>query len=217
MCLVQPKTYPATHDTIRRARSVMLVPTGNRRRQLLFLPGHVVKLAIGRRERDAAVREADHASTAAAHPFWSDLALAPDRVPFLGMAMRRHGGVRLEDYADINRLLGARLTRACDWSDRQPMSFFLWRAAHTGPYLSGSPRHLDGLMLPMTSMHGDLHMFNFVRTETGFGLLDWVVVDPPARSSTISSISSSPMCSATPGRTIMPFWLSCGRMRQPSP
>ncbi len=156
----------------------MLIPMGTWRRQLVFLPGLVLKLVIGARHRRAVEREACRAREAAGHGFWSDLALPPHRLPPIGMAMRRHGAVRLGDYGEINRMLLDRLDRARDWHEWRSVDAMIRAAPHTGGHLPAEAPALVGARLPMTSMHGDLHMFNFVRRREDFGLLDWEWYDP---------------------------------------
>lgn len=156
----------------------MLIPMGTWRRQLVFLPGLVLKLVIGSRHRQAMEREAAHAREAAGHGFWSDLALPPHRLPPIGVAMRRHGSVRLEDYRGLNRMLLERLDQARDWHEWRPVDAMIREATHTGRHLPANAPALRDARLPMTSMHGDLHMFNFVRRDRDFGLLDWEWYDP---------------------------------------
>lgn len=175
---MQPLRYPASHTVISRQRPVMLIPLGTWRRQLLFVPGLVLKLVVGRRLRRAAEREAVFAHQAAGHGFWSDLALPPRRVPLIGMAMRRHGSVRLEDYKALDRLLLERLERARHWPEWQPVADLVRANPHTGGHLPRRVPRLEDARLPVTSMHGDLHMFNFVRRGGGFGLLDWEFFNP---------------------------------------
>lgn len=145
-------------------------------RQLWFLPFVVLKLA---RDHHAELlgRERANARAAAHSPFWSDLAVTSVSIGSRALLSRRYAPVSLEDYDAIADLMEERLELAA----RRPRgpALDLVRRASTLQSLPDALRRpavaaLRALELPVTGMHGDLHMFNFCRDGLDrFVLLDW--------------------------------------------
>ena len=91
------------------------------------------------------------------------------------MIRRRYRPVELEEFAAIAALVDARLEAAMAYP-QQPMlkgleerSLFAQIADEARV---GLQARLTG-WIPATSMHGDLHFFNFVAKGDGYHLLDW--------------------------------------------
>lgn len=146
------------------------------RRQLLFLPGVVLKLGLDASERRTLAVEAAHSAAAARDPFWAGLPAAPVNI-FAGFVGRRFRPVGPGDFPAVARLVEDRLGETAGATQR-PIRADL---AHCAPALAlldaadraRLERLLDAETLPVTSMHGDLHFFNFVRTGAGFRIIDW--------------------------------------------
>jgi hypothetical protein len=144
-------------------------------RQLFFLPSAVVKLGFSRPERLALLAEARGSVAAARHPFWARLAVRTFGLGGAGFFSRRFDAVRLADFDAVARLVEQRL-EDCGAHAAQPM------AGHLVGRLEGLFERqdrerlaavMDGHQLPRSSMHGDLHFFNFVRAGDGFRVIDW--------------------------------------------
>lgn len=156
-------------------RPVYRVTNRNGRRQLVFLPAVVLKFARGRTHRDLIRKEAAASAAACAHPFWQNLATPALRLGPLGMVRRRYRPVALEAFDAVSAVVDAQLEAAMAYP-RQPMSAGLEeRALFAALSIATRTRLRKGLRdaVPATSMHGDLHFFNFVRGRDGYRLLDW--------------------------------------------
>ena len=150
--------------------------TKNRgRRQLFFLPAAVLKLGFDEPERRALGGEARGSAAAARHPFWGRLPVRVFGLAGTGFVSRRFRPVRLDDFDAVARVVEERL-EACHVYPSQPI------AAQLGGRLAGVlglddrdrlTQAVDGFRLPQSSMHGDLHFFNFVRAGDGFRVIDW--------------------------------------------
>ena len=151
------------------------------RRQLVFCPGLFFKIGRTGPERAMVARECAAARAVAAHPFWKDVPARVYRIPSLGFVARRGRPAAPDDFDAlvelVETLFGAALA---------------YPAADTVDSLRGRPLfgHLDrrersalvaaasGLRLPRTSMHGDVHVFNFVFVGSRPRLVDWEFFDP---------------------------------------
>ncbi len=146
------------------------------RRQMFFVPSLVLKIARGHHGA-LLLREARNAVAAGRNPFWSDLAVRSFRVGPHATVSRRHGQVQPADHDAIADLVERRFAAALGLP-RGP-ALALVRGNDVFDALAPEARRraeaaLLPLALPVTGMHGDLHVFNFCRTSAaGFGLLDW--------------------------------------------
>lgn len=173
---IGPVHVPPYTERIREKYFTSLGRRGGRRR-LYFLPGAVLKLGTNATERGILAAESDRTAAAARHPFWSGL---PARVlPVLRTVnvARRYELVTPDDFPAVWRLLDRRLEACADLPPR-PMIADVERSepavSQLGP--SDLARLADLLgpeALPLSSMHGDLHFFNFVRSGRSFRIIDW--------------------------------------------
>lgn len=171
-----PAHVPPYTARIRAKYFTSLTRRGGRR-HLYFLPGAVLKLGANGTERRRLVAESNHTAAAARHPFWSGL---PARLlPILGTIIvgRRYELVTREDFAAVSRLLDRRLQACADLPPR-PMIDDVERSEPAVGQLDPSEQARLGELLapealPSTSMHGDLHFFNFVRSGGSFRIIDW--------------------------------------------
>jgi hypothetical protein len=154
----------------------------NGRRQLLFLPGVVLKLGLDAPERRKLAIEAERCAAAARLPFWTGLPVRAVTIPGSGFVGRRFRAARPDDLDAVSRVVEDRLD-SCARLPRRPMLEDLAHCASVLARLDGAERArlerlFDGQALPETSMHGDLHLFNFVRSDAGFRIIDWEHFDP---------------------------------------
>ncbi len=146
------------------------------RRLMLFMPLIVLKTARGH-HAEMLRREAENAKAAARNPFWSDVAVTSLRIGRSTAISRRHAQVQLADFAEIAAWVERRLDAAL--AARRGPAVGLIADNPVFAALSPSAQQrvraaLRGLEVPITGMHGDMHMFNFCRVSRGgFGLLDW--------------------------------------------
>jgi hypothetical protein len=145
------------------------------RRLLLFLPAAVLKVAFSAPERQLLGAEARGSAAAMRHPFWGRLAVRVFALAGAGFVSRRFGAVRLEDFDAVAHIVDDRL-RACQAHPPHPIARQL--AGRLAGVLDPTDRDrlaeaVDGFKLPRSSMHGDLHFFNFVRAGDGFRVIDW--------------------------------------------
>lgn len=150
------------------------------RRQLIYGPGLFFKIGRTDSERQLIVREAAAAQAAARHPFWKGLPATVYRVLHHGLVERRGRPATPEDFEPLADLVETRLDAAL--------------AHPASEVLEGMERrplfdHLDGderralvaaagdLRMPRTSMHGDVHVFNFVFVGDTPRLVDWEFFD----------------------------------------
>ena len=150
-------------------------------RQLIFAPYLVVKVGMNPAEQRRLACEAAASQAAAAHPFWQGGALRAWRLWGVGLAARRGRPARLDDYDRVRAFVDRRLELAGRYP-RAAIAALLARA----PLHARLSRERRAAMLtvagdgalPMTSMHGDLHLFNFATLDDGLRLLDWEHFEP---------------------------------------
>ena len=150
------------------------------RRQLFFLPGFVVKVPMTLGGGRVMRSEVDRSQAASRHPLWRDTVLEAWSLAGLGTISRRCAPVRLEDHGAIASLLEAKLERALGFRTapvpRLLEQSTLWQALPREERRRLALR-LRGARLPRSSMHGDVHLFNFVREAGDYRLLDWECFD----------------------------------------
>jgi hypothetical protein len=150
-------------------------------RQILFLPGAVVKLGLSAAERRLLAAEVGATAAAARHPFWRALPLRSHNLPGAGVINRRLGSVELADFAAVSGLIEERLEASRDYR-RQSMRRQVRTQAALG-LLGAEDRdayasEIGDETVPESSAHGDLHFWNFVRADDGYRLIDWEAFDP---------------------------------------
>jgi hypothetical protein len=146
-------------------------------RQLFFVPGAVLKVGLNATERRLLAEEWERTSEAARHPFWAGLPATSVPVLGAGFVGWRYRQARLDDFPEIKRLIEQRL-EACRPLPRRPMADAIERASPAVGELGADDRArladlLAEFTVPVSSMHGDLHFFNFVRSDDGFRVIDW--------------------------------------------
>ena len=150
-------------------------------RQLIFAPYLVVKVGMNPAEQRRLACEAAASQAAAAHPFWQGGALRAWRLWGVGLAARRGRPARLDDYDRVRAFVDRRLELAGRYP-RAAIAALLARAplhARLSRERRAALRAVAGDgALPMTSMHGDLHLFNFATLDDGLRLLDWEHFEP---------------------------------------
>lgn len=152
------------------------------RRQILFLPMAVLKLATTPEEQQLSRREAAGNAGARRHPFWRGLLVRVARIPQVGLATRRcRPAESVGDLRLISATMEARLAAAATFRAAPALGGLMRRNALDllCPDLRAQlVTRLAGLRLPRTSMHGDLHASNFVRVGAGVRIIDWEHFDP---------------------------------------
>lgn len=146
------------------------------RRQLVFLPFGVLKIGRTDLERGLLDAEARGSRAAARHPFWAGVCVRTTRIGRAGLLMRRFRSVTDDDFPAAAHFAAQRLEDSLAYP-RQPVLPGLERrpvlAALDSTRRDHLRRRLGDLRLPVTSMHGDFHLHNFVRGAGGFCLIDW--------------------------------------------
>jgi hypothetical protein len=145
-------------------------------RQLVFIPAVVLKIGMARREQHRLALEAQQSQQAAQHPFWKGEALRSWRIWGVGNASRRLRPARVGDYDRVRAFVDQRLKRSVDF-DRVSMSSLVaanpLHAQLDTARRVALDRALADNCLPRTSMHGDLHLFNFAIAEDQLFVFDW--------------------------------------------
>jgi hypothetical protein len=143
---------------------------------MLFGPGFVLTLGRGRDGRRLLAPELAGSRQARRHPFWRCAAAPILPLPGLGFARRRYRPADPDDLPAIVAMLEERLAAAARWA-RVP-AIRTVRARDVCGWLSPAERAtveatLARTALPITAMHGDLHLLNCVFGPGGPRLIDW--------------------------------------------
>jgi hypothetical protein len=125
-------------------------------------------------------REAAAAQVAARHPFWMDLPVRPYRVLEHGLVQRRGRPATTDDFDWLVEIVETRFesalaypaTDALEDIERRPLLDHLDEDERRA--LSAA---IGKLQMPRTSMHGDVHVFNFVFVGDAPRLVDWEFFD----------------------------------------
>lgn len=173
---------------VRDGSHVQIVPQGKfgrlkrrrGRRQLIYAPGLFLKIGRTDSERQMIAREAGAAQAAARHAFWEDLPIKAYRILHHGVVERRGRPATTEDFDPLVDVVESHLesalayppTDAIEGIERRPLFDRLDEDERRG--LSSATRSLQ---LPRTSMHGDVHVFNFVFVGDAPRLVDWEFFD----------------------------------------
>lgn len=152
------------------------------RRQLVFLPGGVLKVGRTPFERALLDAEVRGSQAAARHPFWAGAGVRALKLGRAQLFMRRFRSVTDDDFPAAADFTARRLEASLGYP-RQPVLAGLERRPVFGRISPDGRdrlrRALAGTRLPATSMHGDFHLHNFVHgTGDGFRLIDWEHFDP---------------------------------------
>jgi hypothetical protein len=170
-----PQVAPPRRLRRRRFSLVYRIVKMGGKRKVLFLPFFVLKAAAGAQVQHLQ-REIENAQAAASTAFWSELVVRPRRINRRTMAMRRCANIAPEDYGAVSDAVEDRLAVAAGYERGTASALIAGRRI-----LDVLPRDervdvlaaLRGVMLPLTPMHGDMHMFNFCKRSAGFALVDW--------------------------------------------
>jgi hypothetical protein len=150
-------------------------------RQLIFMPGLFFKIGRNVVERSNIERECNSLQRAAKHRFWRPLLSRVFRIPIHGFVGRRLRPATPDDFdrlvETVESLLEASLsypaTDAYEGVERRPLFQHLSTAEQ-----KALGKLLSQLQLPETSMHCDVHVFNFVFAGETPRLVDWEFFDP---------------------------------------
>jgi hypothetical protein len=166
----------ALHQRPMGARPYFRLRLRQGRRHLVFLPGTVLKLALNPSERHLLRAESRATTAAARHPFWRQLAVRAYYFAGVGVATWRFRPVQLADFDAVAATVEDRLEASRGFAAR-PMQRDMAARPVLG-LLDAADRHrldalIEGCELPESSMHGDLHFYNFVGADDGYRLIDW--------------------------------------------
>ena len=169
---------PAHHDPEKFAARFTLLRRKKGNRLILATPFLFAKHARSPVERRSLSTEVANARAAGKMMFWSDIALGLRRIwPSFALSARMRPAT-LEDHAALAHLNDRLLQRAVA-CPAVPMHDFiapLRAMAHVAPEACREEmlREVAPYSLPRTGMHGDFHLYNFVRRRRGGYLLtDW--------------------------------------------
>lgn len=150
-------------------------------RWLYFVPGLVVKIATTETERAALRNERTQAAAAARTRFWAGDAIANRMLTRSILVTGRHSNTTPSDLHLLTDFVEARLEAAAGYPMRPALDYL--RGDHL--YDAAPEEHrrliaerLDGQRLPQTSMHGDFHFMNLVRSRGRVRVIDWEFFDP---------------------------------------
>lgn len=157
-------------------RPIYRAKNRNGQRQLIFLPALVLKFARGQNHQALLQEEAQANRLACVHPFWRDLAAPALRLGRFGILRQRYRAVQLEEFDAVAAIVEDRLHAALAYPRRTMLADLTSRGLFAS--LSHDRRVRLAAVLfqeqvPATSMHGDLHFFNFVAKRGDYRLLDW--------------------------------------------
>jgi hypothetical protein len=149
-------------------------------RQLIYGPGLFFKIGRTDTERRMIAREAAAAQAAARHPFWKELPVRAYRLLDHGFVQRRGRPATTDDFDSLVEIVEARFeaaraypaTDALEGIERRPLFGHLDKDERRA--LGAA---IGKLQLPRTSMHGDVHVFNFVFFGDAPRLVDWEFFD----------------------------------------
>lgn len=189
MTFIAEPTAPLMIRPIRDGSHVQTVPQGTfgrikkkrGARQLIFMPGLFFK--IGRNGVEMSNIEQERASlrNAARFRFWRPLLTRVFRIPACGFVARRLRPATPDDFdrlvETVETLFDASLrypeADMVDGVEERPLFRHL-----TSEERAALAARLRRLRLPKTSMHGDVHVFNFVFAGQSPRLVDWEFFDP---------------------------------------
>jgi hypothetical protein len=145
------------------------------------LPGIILKIGRSALTRRTVAREHALARAARKSPFWGDIAVAGARIPALGKIQRHLRVLDGRDLASVSLLVEERLGRALTFP-RQPLMPLIERRPVFGqldaPTRTRLTSLLQGLEVPRTGSHGDMHLWNHLGDGEGYRLIDWEHFDP---------------------------------------
>jgi hypothetical protein len=149
-------------------------------RQIIFTPGLFFKIGRNVAETDLIERERVAIQKAARYPFWAPFAGRVFRIPSCGFVGRRLRPATPDDFdrlvATVEGLFDSALAYpaidAIEGVERRPLFRHLTRAERES--LTAA---IGDLAIPRTSMHGDVHVFNFVFAGNSPRLVDWEFFD----------------------------------------
>lgn len=178
--VLRPELVPAQQQLIRADR-FFRVKRRRGVRHIVFLPGLVLKLGKSRAERRMLTAESAAASSAAGHPFWGELPLRSYRLAGAGVVIRRFRPVELADFDAVSEIIEDRLNACRDYPRRSMLTDVSARRL-TGLLDDCERARIETLLaseaVPASSMHGDMHLWNFVQTGAAYRLIDWEHYDP---------------------------------------
>lgn len=171
-----PRSTPAYSDRVNLKYFTRVSRRGGTR-QLWFLPGLVLKVGTSLQERRLLAEESRLTSWAARDPFWKGLAADALSIWGAGLVSRRYRSVSSDHFANVSKILDSRLADSATYPVRPMLDDVPRMAPVISAWSSDDSRRLADVLgdqtLPSTSMHGDLHFFNFVRSRRIYKVVDW--------------------------------------------
>lgn len=178
--LTHPAIFPPILDQV-NTRTLLRVKKRGGGRWLYFVPGLVIKFATTEEERAALLNEGTRADAAKGAQFWAGDVIGNRMLTRSILVTTRHSNATPSDLHLLAGFVDAKLESAADYPMR-PALGYLDGGRFYGTASEGRRRmiaeRLDGQRLPQTSMHGDFHFMNLVRSGPRVGVIDWEFFDP---------------------------------------
>ena len=136
-----------------------------------------MKLATSLEERGSLAQDSLLTNAAARHPFWRGLPADVVRLFGAGLVARRYRCAKPGDFSTISDIMERQLAACVALPGRRMAEAASWSALVVDDLGPDDRERLAEVLgdeaLPASSMHGDLHFFNFVRSRSGFRIIDW--------------------------------------------
>ncbi len=189
MTFIADPTAPAMIRPVRDGSHVQTVPQGSfgrikkkrGARQLIFMPGLFFKIGRNDVESSNIERECAAVQTVAGYRFWRPLLTRVFRIPTHGFVGRRLRPATPDDFDRLVETVETLFSTALAYPEVDTLEGVVERPLFQ--HLTQDERRalvglVSGLRLPKTSMHGDVHVFNFVFSGKAPRLVDWEFFDP---------------------------------------
>ena len=150
-------------------------------RQLIFMPGLFFKIGRNGVEMSNIERECNSFQKAAKFSFWEPLLTRVYRIPTYGFVGRRLRPATPNDFDRLVETIETHFDASLEYPEGD-----MYGGVENRPlfqHLTDAERktletRLRRFRLPKTSMHGDVHVFNFVFSGQSPRLVDWEFFDP---------------------------------------
>ena len=150
-------------------------------RQLIFMPGLFFKIGRNGVEMSNIERECNSFQKAAKFRFWEPLLTRVYRIPTYGFVGRRLRPATPNDFDRLVETIETHFDASLEYPEGD-----MYGGVENRPlfqHLTDAERktletRLRRFRLPKTSMHGDVHVFNFVFSGQSPRLVDWEFFDP---------------------------------------
>ena len=178
--LKNPATFPAILGRVNNRRLLRVKKRGGDR-WLYFVPGLVIKWATTDAERASLLNERMQAAAAAGTRFWAGDAIGNRLLTRSILVMGRHSNTTPADLHLLTDFVEAKLEAAAGYPMRPALDYLregLFYVAASEEHRRLIAERLNGQRLPQTSMHGDFHFMNLVRSGGRVRVIDWEFFDP---------------------------------------